>query len=99
MDRGLAKVGKILGQLPEGLASVADRRLAGTLHLGQSRTVRRVEEDGVVAESVLTLRLGRDRPLDRARRFERDAAAIRERNMRNEPRRARGQLLVLQGLV
>src|SRR3954462_102040 len=99
MDGGSAKVGKILGELPEGLAPVADRGLPGTLHLGQGRAVRRVEEDGVVAESVLAFRLGRDLPLDRACRFESDAAAVRERNMRHETRRARGQLLVLQGLV
>src|SRR5229473_4742004 len=78
-----------VAKLAEGLSPVADRGLLSAVDFRKGAAVRRVEKDGVVAESMGPLRLGRDLSLNDAGRFVEDVAVVRERDVRHETRRAR----------
>ncbi len=67
---------------------MADGGLRGAVDFGKRAPVGRIEEDRIVAESVVPPRLRSDGPLDDALGLEDDPAADREGHGGDEPRAA-----------
>src|SRR5689334_25317930 len=91
-DQGVA-------ELAERLAPVTDGGLARSVDFPERAAIRRVIEDGVVAEPMRPAGFGGDFPFDHSCRFEADAIALREREARDEARgaaaaSARGKLAI-----